>query len=216
MLFHNAGRVPTLFVSKEEIKEISNLVIIDPKRLISAMQVIMELEKNDTRISGEEQDTLQETGKVSFECLERLWSMCGQSILKSGIVDAHQLCLILQAYCLIHPSEYLDKTHQLQLPSSTNYYLVPSLLPEAKSLTEKEKGSDLPWICFYFDFEGFLPLEIYHRLICLLLAAYKVESRRPKATHYLSKTLCRFDGIRGCNWKIELEEHQHRLKVSAM
>ena len=205
-------------MSKEEIEEISNLVIIDLKRLISAMQVIMELEKNDTRISGEEQQMLQETGKVSFDCLERLWSLCGQSILKSGIVDAHQLCLILQAYCLIHPSEYLDKTHQVQPPSNTNlnYYLVPSLLPEAKSLTEKEEGSVLPWVSFYFDFEGFLPLEIYHRLICLLLAAYREGNRRPNATHCLSKTLCRFDGIRGCNWKVELEKHQQRLKVSVM
>ena len=218
--------MPTLFVSQEDIDKISKLVIIDPKWLISAMQVIMELKVNDKRVTGNEQQMLQETGKVSFECLKRLWSQSDPCVLKSGLVDAQQLCLILQAYCLIHPSEYFNKTCQIQPASidagcsSSTLFLVPSLLPEAKLLIDKgeisESESRLPWISFYFDFHSFLPLVIFHRLICLLLAAYRQESKRPGAVHYLSKTLCRFDGIKGCNWKVELEEYQHRLKISVM
>ncbi len=155
------GRLSTLFLNKEEMEQISNLVIIDPQWLFSAMQVIMELPTNDTRITGEEQLMLEKSGKIAFKALEKLWS--GSSSLQvkqSGLENAHKLCLILQAYCLIHPVKFEGKGEDF-------YYIIPSLLP-AHLPDPKHTSVECSqlWMHFYFDFQQFLPQEIFHRLIC--------------------------------------------------
>ena len=99
--------------------------------LIEIMMIIMELSKDsDNILSGKEKRNLQ-NGMISFAVLERL---C-QQILKSDIVDATTLSIILQAYYLIHPTTSDDSQANSASESPTNKcFVIPSMLPERPSL----------------------------------------------------------------------------------
>ncbi len=207
-LLYLPERVSKLFLSEEDAKKIEELVIIDPKMLIEIMKIIMELSKDsDIILSGIEERNLQ-NGMISFAVLEKL---C-QQILKSGIVDATTLSVILQAFCLIYPTSGNDSqadSASCHSESPTNKcFVIPSMLPELQD--EELAQRSLPWMEFYFDFEKFLPVEVYHRLVCMLMAA--AQKRRGKIR--VSRFLCCFDGVHDCKWKVELEDLQHRMKIS--
>ena len=216
--------MPTLFLGKEDAEKISNLVIVNPKWLISVMQIIMELpdNPNDKRFSPKEIKALKDRGEAKMSLLNRLWS---ESDKLSDAVDTEKLCLILQAYCLIYPVESEStqpsigecdslKGDDTTATSSDPCYLIPSLLPKCSEPARKKAAADhLNWMTFFFDFQKFLPLEIYHRLVCMLLDAFQT-ARTSRSCLFLSDTLCCFDNIDNCHWKVELESPQHRLKVS--
>ena len=98
--------------------------------------------------------------------------------------------------------------------NSTNQkYMIPSKLPN----TFKRK-SCLPdtinnYATFYFDFEHFLPDQIYHKLICLATA--RAEPPRRRYNQYSCKK-CNFLGLEGTNWVIEIEERTRKLKIKAV
>ncbi len=212
-LLYLPERVSKLFLSEEDSKKIEELVISDPKMLIEIMKIIMELSKDsDNILSGKEERNLQ-NGMISFAVLERL---C-QQIPKSGIVDATTLSVILQAYCLIHPTSGNDSqadsdSASCHSDSPTNKcFVIPSMLPELQDdMIEELVQSSLPWMEFYFDFEKFLPVEVYHRLVCMLMAA----AQRHPGKSRVSRFLCCFDMVYDCKWKVELEVLQHRMKIS--
>ncbi len=210
-LLYLPERVSKLLLSEKDTEKIKELVIIDPKMLIEIMKMIMELlsKDSDNILSGEEERNLQ-SGIISFAVLERL---C-QQILKSDIVDATTLSVILQAYCLIHPTSGNDSqanSASCHSDSPTNKcFVIPSMLPELQGdMIEELAQSNIPWMEFYFDFEKFLPVEVYHRLVCMLMAAAQNHCGKS----HVSRFLCCFM-VHGCKWKVELETLQHRLKIS--
>ena len=195
-----------LFLSEEEAESISDLVVIDPKWLIGIMQIIMELPANYKSITGKEQQMLRR-GEISLDVLEQLWGDPEHGILNSSAVKAEKLAVVLQAYCLIHSAISSDSED-----SSGKLFIIPSMLPLTD--TEKIAPSRLPWIVFYFDFQRFLPVEVYHRLVCMLMAAtQRTGSQRP---YTLSHSLCDFDRVHNCRMMVELEALQHRIKISVM
>ena len=165
-----------------------------------------------------------------------LLKACWEEFTHTGTISFQQLCLMLQANCLIYPvksqpcpnraeSDPLPSSSQLPTPPAKSqtspevnnaevFFLVPCKLPEKMCETPNTEYQ-LPWITFYFDFQKFLPMEIYHRLVCLMLAASDIEGSRKKRNAY-SSTCCLFYNIDSCKWKIELQENLHHLKVSVM
>lgn len=192
-----AGRVSKLFVSPEEAEMISDLVVIDPKWLIGIMQIIVELPDNCPLITGEEQQKLK-SGEISLEVLKKLLDDPKDGILKSSVIDAEKLSVVLQAYCLIHSTSEM---------SDTKRFIIPSMLPRALP-SHKIKRWDAE---FYFDFERFLPIQVFHRLICMLMAAAQKSNRYD---YVLSQSLSFFPKIGQCMWKVELESSEHRIKIS--
>ena len=180
------------------------------------MQVIMELPENYSQITGMQQRDLQ-NGKVTLQVLKKVWSdHANYPLPEKSSVDVRKLSIILQAFCLIHPA-MSDTQCSSEDPVDLHdrLFIVPSLLPEPNDSRKKEIAqNDFSWISFYFDFEKFLPLEVYHRLICMLIA--ETQKTRSKNRYKLSSSLCRFDKAHDCKWKIELEAHQHRIKISVM
>jgi len=79
---------------------------------------------------------------------------------------------------------------------------------------KKDHLPNLPWITFYFDFQGFLPVEVFNRFVCLMLARSQAKCTTSRLPEF-SATCCRFYEIEGCNWKLEIEAG-HLLKVSVM
>ena len=215
-MFLYVERLPTLFLpDKNDRKLLQNLVVLEPVWLISVMKVIMELNRTS---EGNRHliIKLEDTGIASESLLREKWAGF-YSESESG-PSFHQLCLILQAHCLIFPlkgfqSEIEPAPKQL---SSTNgqaikSFLVPSKMPEKAE--EDETGSDIPWVVFYFDFEKFLPEEIYHRLICIMLA-YAEPHTSEEVTPKFSKSWSCFYAIDESHWKFEYQQKCHRLKVS--
>ena len=118
--------------------------------------------------------------------------------LSAGIMKLRHLCLLLQAFSLIFPlytkgndkcnipiqngghigSRHSESEQEVNNVTSENryennypngkhpeLYLVPCKLPKKDLEATPEKK----WFSFYFDFNGFLPAEVYHRLLCKLI-----------------------------------------------
>ena len=190
-----------------------NLVILDPAWLISVMKIIMELgrtSQGDRRLIIK----LHDTGIASEGLLREKWAdFCSES--ESGGPSFHQLCLILQAYCLIFPLKgFQPQIEAAPLSANgqtTKSFLVPSKMPEKAE--EDKVGSDVPWVEFYFDFEKFLPEVIYHQLICIMLACAGDHTSEEVMPRFSKSWSCFYD-IEESHWKFEYQRKLHRLKVS--
>lgn len=180
------------------------------------MKVIMEL----SRTSQGHRSViikLHDTGIASETLLREKWAdFYSESESRSG-PSFQQLCLILQAYCLIFPLKgFQSQAEPAEDLSCTNRqtdmsFLVPCQLPEIAK--EDEISSNVPLIVFYFDFEKFLPEDVYHRLICILLfhaGDHTYKELMPK----FSKLWSYFYDIDESHWKFEYQRELHRLKVS--
>ena len=174
------------------------------------MKIIMELNRTSQGVRSLI-IKLDDTGIASEELLRQTWA--GFYSESERGPSFHQLCLILQSYCLIFP---LKGFQSPALTSSatgqiTKSFLVPSKMPE--NAKEDEVDCDVPWVVFYFDFEKFLPEVIYHRLICIMLANaddYTSDYVKPK----FSKSWSCFYDIEESHWKFEYQRKLHRFKVS--
>ena len=227
-----AEQIPKLFLNDEERDQLADLVILDPAWLIKVIKVIFEMKQSFQGVPGRLVRDLNGSGIASSTLLKACW----EKFTHKGPASFHQLCLMLQANCLIYPVESLPCPMRAEtdpLPSSSHlpttparsqtspetddsekFFLVPCKLPE-KTCEALKADCRLPWIRFYFDFQKFLPNEIYHRFICLMLAVSESNKSKKKKNTYFS-TCCQFYNIDGCNWKIELEQSLHRLKVSVL
>lgn len=205
----NLDDLPRLFLREEEYQLLQDLIVLDPDWLIKLMRVIMELDpkKEVPGIRGDHLRDLSSSGIAYSEVLEVAWEEFISPRDSDGI-KLHHLRLILQAYCLIYPIELVTSTGK-KCPTQ---YIIPCKFP-----TEIE-STDLPkWVgkcdTFYFDFDDFLPSEIYHRLICLA----SKESKPPLKKHkcYSSK-MCIFYSLLDTKWVIENEGPEQRLKMGVI
>lgn len=233
-LFHfNAERMRSIFLNEQEREELADLVILDPAWLIKVMKVIFEMDKHG-KVSQKRIRDLENTGFASSELLKECWTEF------TSCTSFQQLCLMLQAHCLIYPlscdtcperaasdptqsknSPPTPPTRNVSDPSQISdkketFYLVPCKLPKENKTSNCEPP--LHWqLTFYFDFHKFLPEEIYHRLICLLLANTQGKGSKKKGlVNTYSNTCCTFHNVDGCHWKIGLDRLAHQLKVSVV
>ena len=209
--------LPRLFLKEEEFKELYDLVILRPHWLISVMKVIMELslEKNEEGVPQSKLLTLTEDGIADIDLLKECWKQYLPKSDSPSAITVHHLCLILQAYCLIYPVPLPKKATDCSLSSGNmasedvvQQFIIPCKLP--KDLDDKKCEMDPNYCCtFYFDFEGFLPEEIYHRLIFLV-----PKTDTPSECCYSNKrcTLWLMD----TKWVFEIEKEKHRLKIMVM
>ena len=195
--------MPTLFLGKMEKELLANLVLLDPKWLIILMRIVMELEHGDADFTGKDVRDLKLMGIARAALLRKCW---GEYLPLDAGGDTlfRQVCLMLQAYCLIYPIRGGTDTITDDLK-----YLVPCKFPP-----EKIEKKDWPWVTFYFDFQGFLPMEIFNRFVCLMLA--RSQANKSHKQPEFSATCCRIYQVEGCNWQLEVETHCHLLKVSVM
>ena len=234
-----AGKLPTLFLGESEKEQLADLVLLDPKWLITLMKLVMELKDGATNYKGEDLRDLKKTGIARAALLRDCWR---EYLTTDTDILFRQLCLMLQAYCLIYPirgdvepeiacpNRSHSDNHEIaaiavrpslshsQSDGSTDTavndlkFLVPCKLPE-----KIEAKDCLPWITFYFDFQGFLPVEIFNRFVCLMLARSQAKSTKRGKPPLFSATCCRFYQVEGCNWQVERGvETDHMLKVSVM
>ena len=208
------------------------MVVLDPTWLIHIMMNVMELNYRSS-IEGKLIRQLSETGVASSALLKECWSRYLQEPIEQSF---RQMCLTLQAEALIHPIRIIPESAleqsrsecvpslEAQQPSeipptnseaaTTNEkleYLVPGKLPDKM---KKEPVKCSGWITFYYDFRKFLPEEVYHRLLCLMLAV--TQQKKSFDNPYLSQNMCLFKNIDDSDWSIEVEREHHRLKISVL
>ena len=235
--FVSVEELPTLFLKEWEQQQLEDLVLLDPKWLITLMKIVMELEDGAVNHTGVDVRDLKETGIASDVLLRNCWK---EYHATDDDVSFRQLCLMLQAYCLIYPirgdvklgmgspSRSQSDNHEVSNTTSAapsifshsqsacgadataDHFLVPCKLPEKVGMNEDH----LPWITFYFNFQGFLPAEIFNQFVCLMLARSQAKHIHDQFPEF-SATCCQFYQIEGCNWKLEVETG-HLLKVSVM
>ena len=183
---------------------------------MSMMKVIMELTtKNDeAHLSNEQVLKLTEEGIADFKVLEVCWNRFLPTSDSPSVVTIGHLCLIFQAYCLICPlPRDEDSSVSPSNPPADQKFLIPCKLPDEITddricrIAEKYEF-------FYFDFNEFLPDEIYHRLICLISTVAKPLST--KLCHHYSRQQCFFTGVLGTNMIIQMDEAQQRLRIKFM
>ncbi len=231
--FFHAEKLPTLFLEEWEKRELQDLVLLDPKWLIKVMKEVMELLRKGSRLVGTDARELEVTGKAKESLLRDCWKGYYDEANEASF---RNLCLMLQAYCLIYPIKSSQKliprppqsSHSApsvsvsgSLPAtqpsrsqseginaspSSRMFLIPCKLPPLK---DKEKGG-IEGIKFYFDFCEFLPAEIYHRFICRMLAVTKKANESK-----FSATVCEFREVMQCpRLKVQMIEEKHLLVVS--
>ena len=196
--------LPRLFLD-EDYKNICDLLILDPTWLMTAMRVVVELGSKTAAesISNCQVLKFKRDCIADFDVFTACWK---DSLPKGSTITLHQLCLIFQAYCLIFPVQ-CESMHSAGQAESRKF-IIPCKLPFTIKDDYVYKLSE-SFVTFYFDFNDFLPDEVYHRLICL---AWKdSENEQGKLINRLSKRSSFFVNLKNTNWLIE-HEHQ-RLKI---
>lgn len=204
-----------------------NLILLDVAWLIKMMRIVMELQTGEgCKLTNEEIRDLETTGCAKAGLLRRCWNALNNDVF-------HKLCLILQSFCLIFPlpvdevpalqqsastAKYEEGIHsskvldQIQSGGQTSskpetVYLIPSKLC-FKDINGTLKDSFE--ISFVFDFHGFLPVEVYHRLLCLML---KKQSLGPKPKGEFTARYFVIKGLHKCNWLVEMIGSELRVSV---
>ena len=166
------------------------------------MKVIMELStKNGVQLSNKQILKLVKEGVADSEVLEACWRKFVPPSDVPSLITTEHLSLLFKAYGLIHP---------LLSHADPAEFLIPSKLPE------EIKDSTIcrmveQYTPFYFDFNGFLPDVVYHRLVCLMSTIS--EPLHPDGHNHYSKQRCFFSGIMGTNFITEMDESKQRLRI---
>ena len=204
-----------------------NLILLDVTWLTKMMRIVMELNSGEgCKLTNEEIRDLETTGCAKASLLRHCWNALDNDVF-------HKLCLIMQSFCLIVPlpvgevpalqqsasiTKYEEGIHspqvldQIQSGGQTSsepetVYLIPSKLC-SKHVDRSLKDSFV--INFVFDFHGFLPVEVYHRLLCLML---KRQSSSPKPKGEFTANYFVIKGLHQCNWLVEMIGSELRVSV---
>lgn len=197
-------------------------MVLNPSWLISVMKVIFDMDERYEGVPKSHVVNLVTKGLASTTLLRKSWS---KFLDPENPQSFYLLCLMLQANCLIYPVDDMPPSQEQDASESKNQSLTPParsktessnkeqlyLVPNRLPLPKQDDKPVVPCYTFYFDFQRFLPNEIYHRFVCLMQATSK-DTRKS----FFSSTFCKFYKVHGCIWKIELQQSLHRLKVSVM
>lgn len=215
---YNVEYLPRLFLKEEECQLLQDMIVLNPDWLIQLMKVVLELDptKQVQQLPGEKVKDLKNDGVADLDVLKYCWE---DFVSESTDIEINHLCLMLQAYCLIYPTDVqsnADNSTPNHVATSGDNpiprYIIPCKLPP--ELTNIPKWTQ-KCATFYFDFNEFLPDEIYHRLICLALSEAKTPRRKANRNCYSGK-MCIFFNLLNTNWVIEMERLKQRLKIGVI
>ena len=162
-------------------------------------------------MTNDKQIFLENTGCAELSLLKRCWSDLGEE-------DFHRLMLMLQSFCLVFPLPKRAEKDDTQtpcaqvkpdqqeepekspsLPPLNQMYLIPSKLQSETFNQDLTKNFNLS---FQFDFGGFLPEEVYHRLLCLMLK--KLPKMSGKHKDLFTTNFFKIYGVENCNWVVQM------------
>jgi len=181
------GKLPTLFVTKEQMNVLQDVVLISPQWLANVMKELMQL-KRDSGHDPKALHQLHQKGIVDRDkILDPLWKKYHNS--DPDILE--QICILLQAFGLIIPV-----SQQLSL------YYIPCMLP-ASPTTENTLMTLTDKCCkFHVSFKDqFLPPFTLHHLMFLMYSSAKSNGQKDKCCFL--KTRCFIEWVNDCQWWLE-------------
>lgn len=214
-------------MDEKENEKLDNLILLDVTWLTKMMRIVMELKTGKGyKLTNEEIRELETTGCAKESLLRRCWDNLNDDVF-------HQLCLIMQSFCLIFPLPVYEVPAVQQLAGTAKFeegihssqvlnqiqsggqisskpetvYLIPSKLsikPIDRTLKDTFK------INFVFDFHGFLPVEVYHRLLCLML---KKQTLGPKPKGEFTAQYFVIKVLHKCNWLVWMIGSELRVSL---
>lgn len=228
------GELPTLFLSEAQKAKLHDVILLDPQWLADIMRELMKVKYGSSSPAAAVRMFLT-SGLAKESFLRSLWK---EYLDDSSQESFEQLCLFLQAFCLIIPASYVNMdttvavistpTQMLSsVPTSTTQGHTKSIAQDREFLVPcKLKGESSPpkspphpeeWLQFHFNFEGYLPAEVFHRLSCLLV----IKSQKRDADTVLPPTAkneffynyCSLRNILHSDWWLEMLGEKHMLKV---
>lgn len=148
---------------------------------------------------------LEKTGIADFDVFKECW----KELESSSLITVHQLCLI---YPISSDGGGAEKPQE---------YIIPCKLPADICVEKRILNMLKKHAIFYIDFCRFLPDEIYHRLICLLIdntasTSRKVNPKKGLRSVYYSRRSIFFHGVMDINWFIEMEQENQRLMITVL
>ena len=198
-----AGELPTLFLSEDEKAILHSAIILDPQWLAEIMTELMKVDFS-SKHNAQNIHQLLNHGLAKQDFLKSLWDdYLDKSTQESQERSFQQLCLFLQAFCLIIPASSVNiSTNQGSL------YLIPCKL---KGKNKPPQSPEYPkeWIQFCFDFKGYLPAEVFHRLSCLLAC----DSTDPTHENTFRYNYCSLWDIQQSNLWLEMHTEKNVLKA---
>ena len=182
----------SLFLEEQEKDLISEVILIEPKWLVAIMKKVMEVSLSHSTLSNTDIDTFLKTGMANSEFLYELW----QEDHKGNDNQFQIICLLVRAYGLMQT---------IKSPvSNCVQFMFPCLLKQEEQILTNG-------YTFYFDFNAFLPQEVFHCLICLVIKKFKeVPGCSPPK---FSAITCIWHCFKGYDWYIQCLSKEHRLKV---
>ena len=222
---YSPGKLPSLYLNEEEKKTLDGLILLDPTWLMKMMRVVIELRPGTGSLPNDEMKAFGETGCAKASLLKSCWKELPDDAF-------HKLCLMLQSFCLLfplpfhespemppvmstegdaEPSQVTDCRQSEEQTSSKpeTVYLIPSKLCVAPQPTTESINKAFNFT-FVFDFHGFLPVEVYHRLLCLMLKNQICDSKT-KGT--FTAEYFQVYGVHNCNWMVQMVDSKLRVSV---
>lgn len=222
-------------MDKKENEILDNLILLDVTWLTKMMRIVMELKTGKgCKLTNEEVLDLKTTGCAKASLLRHCWNALDNDVFHKLCLIMQSFCLIfplpvdkvpdLQQSANttkyeegVHSPQVLDQIQSGEQTSSEpeTVYLIPSkLCSEQIDRTLKDSFLIDPQcasvINFVFDFHGFLPVEVYHRLLCLML---KRQSSTPKPKGEFTAKYFVIKGLHKCNWLVEMIGSELRVSV---
>ena len=197
----------SIFLEESEKQQISTVILMEPRWLISIMTKVMEVQMSSLTLSNTDIEELKTTGMVKMSSLHTLW----QEDHKGNDNQFEIICLLMRAHGLMQAIKPTRSTAGSTTGSTTTesnliQFMIPCML--------SQKALNIPnGYTFYFDFKGFLPLEVFHCLICLVIKKCQEVPDCHKPS--FSANTCIWYWIKGYSWYIQLLSQEHRLKVVA-
>ena len=224
---------PALYLTDEEKKKLDDLVLLDPSWLTEMMRNVIELKPGKGSVlPNDEKLEIEKTGCAKLSTLKKAcWSDLSE-------VDFANLILMLQSFCLIFPlppSEVPPSARSGSIPESSSqnqtntvldhsqsegqasskldtFYLIPSKLSLCPHLGQHCNKKFKANFSFVFDFGGFLPEQVYHRLLCLMLKTQSKNSSLKSKGEFTAQYFIIKD-VEKCNWMVEKVHCKLRVSV---
>lgn len=149
----------------------------------------MEINPGRGKLTNVDQKRLEDTGCVECRALKKCWSNLADE-------EFDTLILMLQSFCLVYPLR--DPCDKSSWDKPNQDYLIPSKL----IFTEFDEALKTNFsLSFTIDFCGFLPDEVYHRFLCLMIK----ESKFVRGTSQYTAQHFVICDVEDCNWIVQMK-----------
>ncbi|XP_065910261.1 uncharacterized protein [Dysidea avara] len=206
--FHDIGiiidprNLPTLFLSKEQMEPLHDVVLIKPQWLADVMKELMNIDRGDDKLKPKEDDMKKALRKFKNEgkadkkhVLFPLW----REYHNGSEEMFQQICLLLEAYGLIVPVQ------------QSQYYYVPCKLPKDVENIIPNVTKNCHKLCVSFK-DGFYPPFLLHHLMFLMYR--RIQDIDDDDDNCFFDEKCYIECVADCQWWLSQSVPSNSIDVA--